>query len=203
MNASGSLPRSQGITPAGDVVRDSAPLPVVSRDVGLLGELAGDWRFFNHGALYRDGKLDADPIAELDVPVRVLKLARPVFEGIGRTFGHALLMTPAQYWPDLLQHLRTIAMLTPDGSCYREARAIDLQITDPAVHAAAVIPVPVPRLHVVAFGFVGSDVTVDFEVLPDPRLPARAITLPPCPACVAILAAYRAGKPDPLAAGEI
>lgn len=199
----GQFPRAVGIAAAGEALRDTPPLPVTACSAGLLGDLAAEWCFFNHGGLYRDGRLDADPLAELAAPLRVFRLPRLVVTGVGPVFGHALLATPRQAWPRVREHLATVALLTPDFSCYRESRAIPITLVDPLAWRQATPPDPLPRLAVTIFGFVGSDYSLDFVTPDDPRQPVLATRRDPCAACRAILAAYRVGRLDPLAAGDL
>jgi len=191
------LPIDPGTAPAPDAVRDS-PAPREADVAGLLGDLADEWRFFNHGALYSYGRFDADPLAELDVPVRLLRLRQPTFQGLGRSFGNVLLMTPSESWDRVFDQLRLIGIWDPETPAYREVRAVPVTLADPGYLAMAVTPSRIPRIDVTAFGFVGSDQTIDFQDGAGPFDPIRVVRRGPCDVCVRIRDAILAGTSDPL-----
>lgn len=140
-------------------------LPVPSSDAKFaLHEMADDWHFFNHGALFEYTTIDTDPVgdwyAQQEPGTRVIRtpFKRPVIEGLTRPtalgvpWGHVICGVRNHDWEDLFPFLGGVVALDSKDKDYFQLFSGDIEIVDPGeAQRHSVWSLDLPKITVTVF----------------------------------------------------
>ena len=126
----------------------SAPAPA-NLSKFALSEMADEWHFFNHGALFRYGGMEYpknDPVADWyeQQPIGTDIIQQPfkslVFEGLDSpihvgplTWGNVICGVRKEYWDSLLGFLGGVATVDHKKKLYAQTFTGDVEILDPVL----------------------------------------------------------------------
>ncbi len=142
----GDLPPTPGRIWTADAAEAPAP---ADRSKFAFSELAEEWHFFNHGALFRYCGMEYprdDPVADWyeQQPIGTDIIQQPfktlVFEGLDApihvgplTWGNVVCAIRKEYWDSLLGFLGGVATVDHKKKLYAQTFAGDIQILDPVL----------------------------------------------------------------------
>lgn len=183
-----------------------------------LSELAEDWHFFNHGALFTYGGMPypkQDPVADwfaqqpkgaevimqpfkrmliegLDAPLNVVNAAN-------LTWGHVVMAVRHEFWDSLFAYLGGVATVDYKQKKYAQTFSGDIQMLDPvlAEHAGLLDP-SVPQITLTVFCV---DTNTDRWEIRPPRTAVacpRFVRVPPRDEVVQLGRAVLSGELDEL-----
>jgi len=154
-----------------------------------LSEMAEEWHFFNHGAIFTYTNMQHDPVAEWYAQQRPgTKLMRqpfkkPVFQGLdketlrGLPWNNVVCAVGHDAWPSLSEHLGGVAILDHKAEEYFQVFSGDLEILDPVLaERYSVFHPDIPKITITVFCVDGSKnrwEVVDMGIPTPPRFIRR------------------------------
>jgi hypothetical protein len=146
---------------------EQAPAPT-SVAKFTLNELAEDWHFFNHGALFRYCGMEypkQDPVAdwyarqEIGTDVLLQPFKTLLFDGLNSpihvgplTWGHVICGVKHPYWEDFLNFMGGVATMDRRKKLYAQTFVGDINILDPVlVERSSVLDPKIPLVSVSMF----------------------------------------------------
>lgn len=199
--------------------RVSGEAPRAASSPFTLHDLAGEWAFFNHGALFAFAGFEdphKDPVGDwfnsIHPQPEYLKQAfeRKVFEGLDvpaylgprsreTTWNHVICGIRKDYWPHLLEYVAGVVAHDPRQRRYYQIFYGELQVLDPGyVERYSLVQPDLPRIPVTVFCVDGSHRRWEFQLPVNPLAPPAIIELPPRPEVKRIAEALDRGDTQPL-----
>jgi len=147
--------------------QEHTPAPI-QRSKFALSEMADDWHFFNHGAMFAYCGMaypEVDPVSdwfaqqEKGTEVLMQPFKTPVFEGLespihvsGLMWNNVICAVRHEDWPSLLGFLGGVATVDNDKELFAQVFTGDIQIQDPVlVERYSVMRPGIPRITVTVF----------------------------------------------------
>lgn len=148
---------------------DHAPAPKPKSESKFgLSELAEEWHFFNHGALFQFCGMEypkQDPVADWcarqEIGTRVLlqPFKRQLFEGLDApvhvgnlTWGNVICGVKHPYWDDFLNYMGGVATMDRRKKLYAQTFVGDVQMLDPVlVERSSFLDPKIPLITVSVF----------------------------------------------------
>ena len=180
-----------------------------------LTDLADEWHFFTHGALFAFAEFkypDEDPIADWYVgqPRETVILnqpfAKPVFEGLDRpthipglSWNHIVCAVRKEWWQSLFEFLGGVCSVNSHTDAFYSVFSGDITILDPGmVDRYSVLHPNLPQVTVTVFCVDGN--RNRWEVRPPavPTAPPRFVKMPPTAAAKALADAAMSGDIEAL-----
>jgi len=134
-----------------------------------LSEMAKEWHFFNHGAIFTYTNMEQDPVSEWYAAqppgTKVMRqpFKKPIFEGLdkqtlpGLTWNNVVCAVTKDAWPSLFEHLGGVAILDHQTQEYFQVFSGDIEILDPVLaERYSVFQPGIPRIKITVFCIDGS-----------------------------------------------
>ena len=207
------VPRREGRQDADSVDGDSRPFKALSLPAtATLNDLANEYVFFNHGALFTYGEMRVDPAQEYCVEnkceVQLLVTPKPVFRGVSngkkefQHWDHSLLAVPTDHWLGISRMLIESGILDLANQKFHKAYYKPVKIVDWISVEQHTAMDAWPTLRVALFGLDGNKQFIkvtDSDIGGADKKPSapRLVIRPPNPEAVSFADAIFGDHPRP------
>jgi hypothetical protein len=176
-----------------------------------LAEMAEDWHFFNHGALFTFAQLDTDPVSDWyasqphNTQVIRQPYKRPVLSGLtaltaaGLPWDHMVCAVRKHDWETLFPFLGGIAAIDHKKKNYFQVFSGDVEVYDPGeVERHSVFKLDLPKITITVFCVDGCRDRWEIHPSDNNVAPPRFVRVDPRPEVVAMGNAVLSGDIEQL-----